>query len=274
MISNSTTTDFIIELAREAGEIALRGFRSRELQVEHKSDFHDMVTYYDRASEKHITQRILSGFPDSSIVAEENGSIEGTGDVTWYIDPIDGTSNFARGLPMWGVSIAAAQNGEVFSAVIYLPATDQMFWADGSGAYLGTERISSWGHIDQRRATIATDFPSSADLTGRPGESLHALSNLKYNFAQVRSIGSCTIGLCWVAAGWLDAAFGFDVGPWDVAAGAFIVRQAGGTYRSYIDGTAHGTGLMATEPDYYASVPGADFPAIADVMKERGVRDV
>ncbi|MGO3151567.1 MAG: inositol monophosphatase family protein [Galactobacter sp.] len=263
---------FAVSVAREAGAIAMEGFRNRELGIDLKVDFHDMVTKYDRACEKHIVDAILAAYPDSSIVGEEGGSVEGTGRLAWHIDPIDGTANFARGMALWAVSIGIALDGEMVAGAVYDPANDHMFWADDRGAFLGDEPMHSWGYPNPAQATVVSNFPLPRDLVHYPDLALDQFSRLSHDFAQVRALGSSCISLCWVAAGWVDATMSFEAHSWDVAASAFIIRQAGGNYRTYLDGAEQPQSRDYEIPHYYATIPGGDYPILEEIMLTQSKR--
>lgn len=272
-------TALAIQAAREAGAIALAGFRSRDLAIDRKADIHDLVTQYDRACESHIRHAILAAFPDSTIVGEENGTHVGDGRLTWYVDPIDGTSNFARGIAMWAVSIGVARDGVMISGVVYDPPNDQLFWADDRGAFFADDRdkasdvpMRSWGHPEPSEATIALNFPLARDLVHYPDLALEQFSAVTRSFAQVRGLGSTCIALCWVAAGWLDVTISFETNPWDVAAGAFIIRRAGGIFHGYRDGEIVDEDRSHLAPHYYAAIPGGEYRLLHEIMRSQSMR--
>lgn len=257
--------------ARGAGAIALEGFRSRDLVIDEKVDFHDPVTLFDRRSEEHIRDVVEREVPDSRIVGEEGGAT-GDGAVTWYIDPIDGTANFASGIALWTVSIAAAVDGEVVAGVVYDPVADRMFLADERGAFLDGEPLHAAGATTAERATIIPGFVSPRDLRTFRAEALDAFGQLLETFAHVRTFGSSAISLCHVAAGWADATFSFDSSPWDVAAAAFILRQSGGVYRTYAAGEQRSAASDHLAAHYFGAVRDADFPLIDRIMREHSAR--
>ena len=270
-------TEFAIRIAREAGQIAMAGFRDPDLDVSAKQSIHDVVTQLDRTCEEHISGEILAAYPDSSIVGEEGGSSEGTGILTWFIDPIDGTSNFARGVALWAVSIGIAQDGEVVAGVVFDPVADHLFWADDRGAFLADGRGNTWpihsrGASEPAQATVAMNFPLPRDLAHLPDLALEQFAQVTREFAQVRMLGSTCITLCWIAAGWIDATVSFETSPWDVAAAGFIVRQAGGTYLGFRDGAAQPARGDHLQPHYYAAVPGAYYPTLLEIMRTQSTR--
>ncbi len=272
-------TALAIDAALEAGAHALRGFRSRNLSVARKTDMHDLVTAYDGECEALIRSRILRAFPDASIIGEEGAAHLGGGSLTWYVDPIDGTSNYARGIPMWAISIAAEQGGELIAGVIYDPMAAQLFWADESGAFvrepgrgidvpLGTPVAGA-----PSEAAVALDFPLARDLAYAPQLALSQFAEVTRTFAQVRGLGSTCIALAWVAAGWIDAAISFETNPWDVAAGACIIRRAGGVFDGYRDGAVVAGSEAHLAPHYYAAGAGEDYGALRGIMRTQSRRD-
>lgn len=208
----------------------LAAFRS-EMGIDYKRDLHDVVTRHDRESEAAIRAFILSEVPDSAVLGEEDGT-SGSGRVKWYVDPIDGTSNFARGLPFWCVSVGAVIDGEIVAGAILDAVSDNMFSADLSGAWLNGRLLRSKALPDERHATLITGYPVSRDfrLDGQQ-QALANLGELIETFSTLRRPGSAALSIAHVAAGWADAAAGFGVNAWDVTAAILILRQAGGIYR-------------------------------------------
>ena len=264
-------TELAIEAARGAGEIAMEGFRQAGLRIDLKQDFHDQVTEFDRRCEEHIRGLIEERFPGSAIVGEEGG-VSGEGSLTWYIDPIDGTANFARGMALWCVCIGAAIDGEMVAGVVYDPANEQMFWADERGAFLGDEPLVSRGFAEPQRATVIANFPLPRDLVHFPDLALEQFAELSREYAHCRALGSSAISLCWVAAGWADATFTFGANSWDVAAAAFIVRRAGGIYVTYAGGELQPEERDFENPHYMALVPEARFELLHRIMSEQSTR--
>ena len=210
-------------------------------------------------------------------MGEEDGETAGEGPLTWFIDPIDGTANYARGVAMWMISIGIALDDEVVAGVVYDPVGDQLFWADDRGAFLedggeSPERLHARGATDPARATVATSFPGVRDLAYDPDLALEQFAQVTREFAQVRGLGSSCIALCWIAAGWVDATISFETKAWDVAAAAFIVRQAGGTYAAYRDGEPLPERGDYVGEHYYAAVSGARFETLLDIMRAQSRR--
>lgn len=253
-----------IRAARAVESRLLAAFRTT-MDVDSKRDFHDVVTAHDKASEEKIIEVILADVPDSTIVGEEGGR-RGNGRVEWHIDPIDGTSNFARGIAYWCVSIAAAVDGRVVAGVILNPTTGDLFSADSNGAWLGETPLASSGCPDERGATIVSSFPNAKDygLFGDDASRFHA--ELVQHFLAVRSLGSGALNLAHVAAGWADATMGFETNSWDIAAGAFILEQAGGTFHPLREGRTIPVNHDA--PDYYGVVESARYPTLSRLMED------
>jgi len=254
-----------VETAREASTVALEGFR-KPLVISTKRDLHDMVTVFDKATEERIRGLLLARVPSSRVVGEEGGAT-GEGRVEWFVDPIDGTSNFARGIALWCVSIAAAVDGEVVAGAVYDPVADTMFHADVTGSWLNGMPIRAVGATTPESATLIAHYPMPWDLAGDTSVALGAFENLVTRYAAIRNLGSSALSLAHVAAGWCDGTMCLGINPWDVAAASFILKQAGGVYRGFRDGAeVHGTADYL-QPHYYGTVSGAEFPEIEQILR-------
>ena len=196
-----------------------------KLSIGEKSSFHDLVTKYDRESEQLIVDYILTHHPDSTIVGEEYGT-RGDGTVQWYVDPIDGTSNFAAGIPFFCVSIGAALDGQMVAGIVYDPIRKEMFSATTQGATLNGQPIRAHGRSGQEQALLLTAFPSPH--TGVSDNDCKLYLELVRHFTTVRRMGSAALSLAYVACGRADVMYEPGINPWDVAAGSFLVQQAGG----------------------------------------------
>ncbi|WP_188193778.1 inositol monophosphatase family protein [Nonomuraea sp. SYSU D8015] len=243
--------DTATEAARSVGPRLRKAFRSRP-EVGTKRDFHDPVTEHDRAAEETIRSVIDARVPGSAIVGEEGGAT-GSGDLVWYVDPIDGTANFAAGLPFFCVSIAAAVGGELVAGVVYDPVREDEFTATTAGAWCNGTPIRSRGAATDREAMLLCAYPTPLDLEKEGEEALRRYARFLESFAAVRRPGSAALNLAHVAAGWSDATYGTWSNPWDVAAGALLVRQAGGVY----------IGDPLAKGDYLAHVGGFDLAGSA-----------
>jgi len=214
--------DAAIEIAREAGQLLLA---HRGVSFELKGDY-DLVTAADRASEQLIVKRLKQRFPHHGIVAEEGGRSEMQSELRWYVDPLDGTTNFAHGFPMWNVTLALARNEEVIAGVVYDPLNHELFAAErGSGARLNGApmRVSKAAVLND--SLVATGFPSRKR---HQNVNIHFYYQLAMVTHGVRRGGSAALDLAYTACGRLEAFWEFGLNPWDMAAGTLLVEEAGG----------------------------------------------
>jgi myo-inositol-1(or 4)-monophosphatase len=214
--------DAAIEIAREAGQILLA---HRGAAFELKGAY-DLVTAADRASEELVIRRLRERFPQHGIVAEEGGRAEMHAPLRWYVDPLDGTTNFAHGFPMWNVTLALARNEEVIAGVIYDPLNRELFTAErGAGARLNGAPIRVSGTPVLNDSLVATGFPSRKR---HQNVNIHFYYQLAMLTHGVRRGGSAAIDLAYTACGRLEAFWEFGLNPWDMAAGTLLVQEAGG----------------------------------------------
>jgi myo-inositol-1(or 4)-monophosphatase len=246
------------EAARLVAEDLRAAFRGG-MDVEFKRDKHDPVTVHDRRAEEAISGLLTKRFPDSSIVGEEDGAHEGAGEVTWYVDPIDGTANFARGLAFFCTSIGAVLDGRIVAGAILDPMAGNLFTADLSGAWLNGNLLHSSGTRDEAEAIILTGYPSARDVATDGAQGLAAYGELVSTYGTLRRPGSAALSLAHVAAGWADAAAGFSVNAWDICAAQLLVQQAGGTYLPF---GASGW----NQPHYAAYTPDLDPAGLKDFL--------
>jgi myo-inositol-1(or 4)-monophosphatase len=212
------------EIAREAGAVVTR-FAERRIGFELKAE-QDLVTEADRASEKLIVERLRTHFPSHSIVAEEGGGHTGTSGFRWYVDPLDGTTNFAHSFPVYNVTLALEKDGEVISGVVFDPTRDEMFAAErGGGAFLNNRKIRVSACRKLEEALVATGFPSRRRHLN---VNIHFYYQLAMITHGVRRAGAAAIDLAYVACGRADAFWEFNLNPWDMAAGVLLVEEAGG----------------------------------------------
>jgi myo-inositol-1(or 4)-monophosphatase len=214
-----------VDAARAAGEL-LRTRIDSIREVRHKSAV-DLVTDVDVASEQLVCSRILAAFPTHRILGEEGGAIGGTDSrFRWLVDPLDGTTNYAHGFPLFCVSIGFELDGHLQLGVVYAPYLDELFVAEaGRGARLNERPIHVSEVSELPRAMLATGFPYDRAALPRALRSFEVLS---FQSQAVRRVGSAAIDLCYVACGRFDAYWEHQVKPWDVAAGALLVQEAGG----------------------------------------------
>ncbi len=212
------------DLARGAGEILRAGFKTAN-HIQHKGEI-DLVTETDQNSEAYLLERISARFPEHQIVAEESGGKSGNPGRKWYIDPLDGTTNFAHGLPIFSVSIAYAQDGDLHLAVIYDPIHDELFSAGrGQGAFLNDRPIAVSSQTELSKSVLVTGFPY--DRFTNPDNNLDHFSRFALRVRGVRRLGSAALDLCFVAMGRVDGFWEIRLEPWDMAAGMLICREAG-----------------------------------------------
>jgi myo-inositol-1(or 4)-monophosphatase len=224
--------DISAEIAREAGAL-LANYFERHIGYELKGDY-DLVTEADRASERLVIERLRSHFPAHSIVAEEGGGHQGSSEFCWYVDPLDGTTNFAHGFPMYNVTMALEQAGELIAGVIFDPMRNEMFLSErGSGAYLNYRRI---------RVSKAERLEDSLVATGFPSRKRHENINVHFYYQLamithgVRRAGSAALDLAYVASGRLDGFWEFGLNPWDMAAGVLLINESGGRCSDMLGG--------------------------------------
>ncbi len=219
-------------IAREAGAL-LRGFYARGVETEYKTDV-DLVTEADRRSEALILARLSEAFPDHGIFGEEGTRRQLDSEYRWHVDPLDGTTNFAHGFPVFCVSLGlehrpsgTAGDGVLVAAVLYDPLRDEMFTAErGKGALLNGRAIHVSKTPSLSKALLATGFPSKSRHRDPNPHFYHEFTMRSHG---VRRAGSAALDLAYVAAGRVDAYWEFRLNPWDTAAGALLVLEAGGT---------------------------------------------
>lgn len=251
-------------IAVEAAERVAPDIRDAFLaqkDLEFKRDRHDPVTVHDRRAEDRIRDTLSTRCTGSTVVGEERGTTTGAGEVTWYVDPIDGTANFARGYAFFCVSIAAAVDGEVVAGVVLDPVRRQLFVADGDSAQLDGRPLSARGRRHERRGLLVTGYPSTRDLDDDRDGCMRRFGRLVQAWGTVRRTGCSALSLAHVAAGWVDATYTTRINPWDVAAGALLVRRAGGSYV----GLGAGNVPVWQAPDYVALTASMDAPVLLDV---------
>jgi myo-inositol-1(or 4)-monophosphatase len=254
------------ELARKAGAIVRDGYHKQHT-ISYKGVI-DLVTEIDRASEDFLLGEIRRLWPGGTILSEESGLTRGESELTWYVDPLDGTVNYAHRVPVFCVSIACAQNGQVNVGAVYDPMRDEMFGAQrGKGAHLNGEAI---------RASAATELQKSLLVTGFPYDAWESERDNFDNFVRiskmtqgVRRLGSAALDAAWVGAGRFDGFWEIALNAWDIAAGGLIAEEAGATVTS-----------IDNEPDYIsgpqsvvAAAPGIHGQILRALGKGRQGRD-
>jgi myo-inositol-1(or 4)-monophosphatase len=244
-----------IRAARRAGEIMIRQINHLEsLEVVEKSR-NDFVSRVDQMAEDAIIEVIRDHYPDHAIIAEESGS-SGDHAVQWIIDPLDGTTNYLHGFPVFAVSIAVMENGELQHGVVYDPLRQEIFSASrGQGAQLDGRRIRVSRQTTLKGALIATGFPYRM-TEAHMDTYLKMLRQVMIETAGVRRPGSAALDLCYLAAGRVDGFWELGLQKWDVAAGALIIREAGGRVSDFngTDGFLDSGNIVGGTPKVYAAL--------------------
>jgi myo-inositol-1(or 4)-monophosphatase len=221
------------KLARGAGEILRVGFHQANV-IDHKGEI-DLVTEIDRRSETFLLESIAKQFPTHRVVAEETGGIEGSDSCVWYVDPLDGTTNYAHKLPIFSVSIAYEVAGELVLGVVYDPMHDESFTAErGKGAWLNGEPIGVGRAVELSNSLLVTGFPY--DRFVNPDNNLEYFNRFALRVQGIRRLGSAAQDLCYVACGRVDGFWEIRLQSWDLAAGTLIAREAGARVTK-LDGT-------------------------------------
>jgi len=219
-------------IAREAGAL-LMDFFHQQVKIEYKGDA-DLVTVADRKSEALILERIRKQFPTHDVMGEEGTRIESGSDYKWYVDPLDGTTNFAHGFPVFCVSLAVEYRGRRVAGVIYDPTRDEMFAAElGKGALLNGQPIHVSATSRLAECLVGTGFPSQKR---HKSPNIYFYHQLTLRTHGVRRAGSAALDLCNVACGRFDGFWEFNLNPWDTAAGVLIVEEAGGRVTNFSGG--------------------------------------
>lgn len=232
-------------LADQAGALLVDGLTRRRAEISTKSTHTDMVTEMDRASERLIVDGILERRPNDGVVGEEGADVAGTSGVRWLIDPIDGTTNYLYAHPGFAVSIGAERDGEVIAGVVLDPMhADEFAAAKGLGATRNGTPVIAPDHDDLPTALVATGFSYDAAERAKQAE---VLSHVLPRVRDIRRVGAAAVDLCSVAVGRVNAYYERGLSPWDLAAGALIVAEAGATVGS-LDGPVVAGGLILAAP--------------------------
>lgn len=240
------------QLARAAGDMALKGRKSGDVTAITKSSPTDMVTQYDKASEEMVTTGLRTLRPDDAIVGEEGANYDGTSGITWHIDPIDGTSNFFFDIPMWAVSIGAVDAHGPIAGAVYAPALGEMFTASrGEGATLNGTPISVRTNSLLSDALVCTGFSYRAHERG-----VHArrVAQMVTQIRDIRRFGAAAIDLCFVACGRYDAYFEEHLHSWDLIAGQIIATESGAIVTNYAGDTVTPQQVLASQPGIQAAL--------------------
>jgi myo-inositol-1(or 4)-monophosphatase len=213
-----------VEIAREAGALLAELFKS-PLEISYKRPS-DLVTQADRRSEALIVARLHRHFPEHAVVGEEGGGQRINSDCCWYVDPLDGTTNFAHGFPVFCVTLGLAHRGEIITGVVYDPTREEVYTAEkGAGAFLNDQRLHVSKTASLSESLLATGFPPFAHNHDLNIQFYYRFTMLSHG---IRRAGSAALDLCSVAAGRFDGFWELRLNPWDKAAGTLLVTEAGG----------------------------------------------
>ncbi len=241
-------------LARQAGEILRAGY-SRDHQVSYKGVI-DLVTEVDHASEDYLLAEINKRWPGSYILSEETGITQGDQEHSWYVDPLDGTVNYAHGIPCFSVSIAYAYRGVMQLGAVYDPMRDEMFSAEREhGARLNGDRIQASGVSELQKSLLVTGFPYDAWDTEQ--DNFANFVRLAKLTQGVRRFGSAALDACYVGAGRFDAFWELSLKPWDVAAGGLVAQEAGAkvsNVKNLPDYLSSPQSIVAAAPEIHAKI--------------------
>ncbi|MFN6378208.1 MAG: inositol monophosphatase family protein [Flavobacteriales bacterium] len=226
-------TNAVIDLSRSIGDW-MKDQTVSESTAEIKTE-NNLVTFVDKESERRFVEGLKKIVPQAGFVAEEGTGERNVDGLNWVIDPLDGTTNFVHGVPVWCTSIALADKNKAIVGVIYDPHRNEMFSASiGSGAFLNGSPIRV-SNIDSINASLlATGFPY--DDFGREEQYLRLFQELMHNTRGMRRLGSAALDMAWTACGRFEGFYEYGLNPWDVAAGAIIVEEAGGLVTEFNDG--------------------------------------
>lgn len=221
-----------VRAALAAGELLRKGFGTH-FTIHSKPGKHNLVTEYDHLSEKLIIDFIKKHYPDDTFLAEEGGKVGSNDEVLeWVIDPLDGTVNFAHGIPMFAVTLAARKKGEILFGIVYQPLTEELFVAElGVGSFCNGKKLQVTEVKDVKKSILATGFPYN--ISENPNHCIDHFIDILRLGIPIRRLGVAAIDLAYVAAGRFDAFFEVMLAPWDLAAGKLLVELAGGTVTSW-----------------------------------------
>ncbi len=218
--------DFAVALAKDCGKIMSKSFRKSHF-VKYKGIV-DIVTEVDIASQSYAVNAVKKAFPDHSILAEEDGlNIHKGSKFKWIIDPLDGTTNYAHGIPIFCFSAALEVNSEIVLGCAYNPISKELFFAtEGGGAYFNGKRVHVSKTTIFERSLLATGFPY--DKKSNPDNNFNHFRDISINIRGIRRLGSAVLDLCYTASGFLDGYWELNLNPWDMASGSLMIKEAGG----------------------------------------------
>lgn len=226
----------VILIAKQAGEFIRKERLNFSYSQSEIKGLNDLVSYVDKEAERLIVEALQNVLPEAGFIVEEN-TLSHKNTFNWIVDPLDGTTNFIHGIPCYAVSIALEHNEEIILGVVYEVSRDECFYANkDGGAFLNGTKILVSERNDLSESLIATGFPIYN--FDRLNSYLRTLEYFMTHTHGLRRIGSAATDLCYLACGRVDAFFEYNLNPWDVAAGALIVKEAGGTVNDFSGGTS------------------------------------
>jgi len=227
--------DDIIDISKQAGSLIRDGF-GESVQIEYKSNESNLVTEIDKSSEKMIIDFIKNKYPSHSIIAEEGGGVKNDSEYIWVVDPLDGTTNFAHGLPIFSVSIGLQKNNETIAGVVYDVMRNILYSAQlGGGAFANSEQIKVSSTDSLKHSLLVTGFPYN--VAENPEGAFERFTALTKNARGIRRLGSAAIDFCYLASGVFDGFWEVYLHAWDICAGKLIAEEAGGLVTNF-DGNA------------------------------------
>lgn len=219
-------------LVKEVGAFQVSNFRKTDLEIDEKSTQVDLVTQIDKKSEEKILSYLRENYPEYAILSEESGEDNKVSDYKWIVDPLDGTTNYAQGIPIFTISIGLMFKGQAILGVIYNPLMKEFFYAiKGEGAYLNHEKISVSKKSQLNRCVLATGFPYDKAIESENNAAYTA--EMIPQIRGIRRLGSAAYDLANVALGVIDGYWEINLSIWDVAAGRLLVREAGGVIKAF-----------------------------------------
>ncbi|MGO9138820.1 MAG: inositol monophosphatase family protein [Syntrophales bacterium] len=252
-------TDFITVVARKAGTFLRERLNDKHV-INYKGEI-NIVTEEDRLSEAMIISRIRERYPDYDILAEESTGMVRRSKYRWIIDPLDGTTNYAHGYPVFCVSIAFEKDGEIHAGVIYNPMLDEMFVAEkGKGAFLNGRRISVSNTADLSRSLLATGFPY--DIRYDRNNNINYFNGMVKSAQAIRRAGSAALDMAYIAAGRFDGFWELKLMPWDTAAGWLLICESGGTVTDLFGDAFH------LEAPHILATNGKIHPDMVELLKK------
>jgi myo-inositol-1(or 4)-monophosphatase len=221
----------VIQIATEAGEIVREGF-GKKFSIEYKTNASNLVTEFDKKSEAAIIAFIKKEFPTHAVLAEESGSHKSTSEYLWVIDPIDGTTNFAHGLPIFGVSIGVQKNNETICGVVYDVMNNIIYSSEkGGGSFRNGQKLRVSTNSKLEESNLVTGFPYN--IADNPDYAIERFVAFLKASRAVRRLGSAAIDMCYVASGVFDGFWEVELHPWDVCAAKLLVEEAGGIVTNF-----------------------------------------